>query len=406
MNVYQATVSNNIISSSARKSQISLKKCPDPKIFERFLIPNCSLSYCYGIPKLHKPDCPMRPIISNVGTATRGLAGWLAKQLTPFLGKFSKAHLTNSYDFKQRMTQFSDNNSTNIGKLVSLDISSLFTNVPTDAVLEFIGRKIDAGQIQLPIPKEPFLQFIKLCVDHNCFQFENEFYRQRFGISMGSPLSPVLANLFMEYFESELLPSVSPKPMLWLRYVDDILMFWPNDQDFDSFFHTVNNLVPSINFTTEWEVYKSIPFLDTRVHRLTSGFSFGIYRKPTHSNQFLHYFSHHPDHVKRSSIFSLFLRAYRLCDYPHLDDELHYLHNAFRSVAFPEHVIRSIHSRVKSRVYTRQRTTTATEELAEDVSPPVLPLPYNSFIHCSVHPVFRDNGCKVVHPATNTQERH
>ena len=173
-------------------------------------------------------------------------------------------------------------------RLVSLDIVSLFTNVPTLDVIKFIERKIDSGYIVIPIPKQPFIELVELCVNNNVFQFQNSFYRQKFGIVMGGPLSPVLANLYMEYFESELLPSITPQPALWYRYVDDIIAIWPNEQDFETFFNLVNGLSPSIKVTTEWEVNDSMPFLDTRIHRLSSGFSFSNYRKPTHCNQYIH----------------------------------------------------------------------------------------------------------------------
>ena len=385
-------------------SEIS-KSCPDPSLLKKFLIPNCNLSYLYGIPKLHKDGCPLRPIVSNVGTATRSLAGWLAKILTPYLGSFSDAHLKNSIHFKNKMVEFAQNNSTNIGKLVSLDVSSLFTKVPTDIVIEFLTRKIESNQISLPIPKDQFLQLIGLCVNNNYFQYENSFYKQKFGISMGSPLSPVLANLFMEFFESELLPTLPVQPPLWVRYVDDILIFWPDELDFQEFFHGVNNLVPSIKFTVEWEEGGKISFLDTMVYRRTSGFSTAVYRKPTHSNQFLHYYSWHPDHIKRSSLFSLLLRAYRLSDHPFLDQELNYLRQAFQRVGFPDHVFEEVHSRVKRKFYSRDPTPNQEEE--EPARPlPTISLPHNDFSQTFVKPVFSANGVRVVNPSSNTLRRN
>ena len=338
------------------------KSCPDPSILQKFLSPNCKLSYIYGIPKVHKPNCPLRPIISNVGTVTRSLAGWLAGLLSPFLGKISPSHLRNSLDFKDKLKEFARTHSTNVGRLVSLDVTSLFTNVPTQPVIDFISRKIDQGIIQIPIGKTEFLSLIKLCVDNNYFCFNDQYYRQKFGISMGSPLSPVLANIFMEYFETELLPTLTYQPPLWLRYVDDIIVFWPNDRDFGSFFREVNQLVPSIKFTTEWEEGDCLPFLDVKVYRSSSGFTTAIYRKPTHSNQYIHYFSWQPEHVKRSSVFSLMLRAYRLSDYPYLNSEINYLYNSFKKVGFPVHILNQVHSRVKRKFFTPQRQSSDNSE--------------------------------------------
>lgn len=75
------------------------------------------------------------------------------------------------------------------------------------ALLAFLQRKLPGENACLPLLTDVILQLIRLCVESNPFSFEGRFYSPAFGVSMGIPLSPVLANLFMEYFKSELLPS-------------------------------------------------------------------------------------------------------------------------------------------------------------------------------------------------------
>ena len=99
---------------------------------------NPTLAYFHGLPKIHKPNTPLRPVISNVGTITRPLAGWLAKSLTNHLGSFSTSHIKNSLDFKEKIQDFARNNDISALRMVSFDVESLFTNVPTDVVIDFI----------------------------------------------------------------------------------------------------------------------------------------------------------------------------------------------------------------------------------------------------------------------------
>ena len=106
--------------------------------------------------------------------------------------------------------------------MVSFDVTSLFTSMPLEPTLSFIERRIDENRISIPIPKVCFLNLIRICVSNNVFQFEASYYRQKFGVTIGSPLSPVLASLFMEFFESELLADITGKPALWLRYIDGV----------------------------------------------------------------------------------------------------------------------------------------------------------------------------------------
>ena len=84
---------------------------------------------------------------------------------------------------------------------------------------------------------------------------------------MGSCLSPILSNLFMEYFERDLLPSVVDFELVWYRYIDDVLAVIPNTVDIDNFLLKLNCLVPSIKFKIEKENNNSLPLLDLIVIR-------------------------------------------------------------------------------------------------------------------------------------------
>ena len=115
---------------------------------------------------------------------------------------------------------------------------------------------------------------------------------------MGSPVSALVANLYMEHFEQIALNSALHRPRLWKRYVDDTLCIIGSNEVDELLLH-INSIRPSIKFTVETEKDGSLPFLDTLVSRSDSGtLSFSVYRKPTHTDRYLHFSSHHPTHVK------------------------------------------------------------------------------------------------------------
>ena len=144
-------------------------------------------------------------------------------------------------------------------KMLSLDVQSLLTHVPLNYVLDFLERKTNAGLLTSPIPFNHFCRLIEICFN-NCFlEWDGDIYRQTFGVAMGSPLSPVLANLYMEYFETEILLNVAEMPPLWLRYMDDCFVIWPDDRNFGPFLQELNDTVPSIRFSVEYEKIIHVP---------------------------------------------------------------------------------------------------------------------------------------------------
>ena len=401
-NTYEKLNKNPLIgfNKSVRKEiENNLKQYDDPNWKFKFLKENCSLPYFYGLPKLHKEGVPLRPVVSQVNSITRPIAAWLASQLSVYLGCFSNAHVKNSLEFKSRLNEFAQENDTTSLRMISLDIQQLFTSVPVDEVLNFIERKIDTGEIATLIPKQNFMRLLEICVKNNVFEFDNQFYKQKEGLSMGSPISPVLANLFMEYVESELLPNVRNKPVLWIRYVDDIFALIKNESDHEDLLNNLNSLSSTIKFTCELQNNNKLAFLDCLVTHRSDEFLYEIYRKSSHCGTYLHYYSAHPKHVKKSVLFSLLLRAYRLSSTMFRPKEIEKIFYDFGRLGYPVYLMNEVHSKVKAKYFAAQQgpDTTLTRETRNHVS-----LPFNNFTKSVIQPVLKYHNVEVHYNASNT----
>ena len=97
----------------------------------------------YGLPKIHKPDTPLRPIVSSTGTVSYNTAKVLAKILKPLVG-MSTHHLQSTKDFIQ---QLKDVRLQQDKSIISYDVKALFTSVPIQPVLNII--KISLKMIKI-----------------------------------------------------------------------------------------------------------------------------------------------------------------------------------------------------------------------------------------------------------------
>ena len=136
---------------------------------------------------------------------------------------------------------------------------------------------------------------------------------------MGSPVSPIVANLYMEYLEQKALSTAPHAPRFWHRFVDDTFVIHKegNKQGFPQH---INSVDPAIKFTVEDNKEDcSIPFLATMVKPEENGsLSITVYRKPTHTDQYLQWDSHHNLFAKFSVINTLSHRAKTVCSNPEL----------------------------------------------------------------------------------------
>ena len=88
----------------------------------------------YGLPKIHKPDTTLRPIVSSCGSVMYGVAKELAKILKPLVGK-SPHHISSTQDFVEQVKHITLGSGECLG---SYDVSAMFTSVPVDPALNII----------------------------------------------------------------------------------------------------------------------------------------------------------------------------------------------------------------------------------------------------------------------------
>ena len=102
---------------------------------------------------------------------------------------------------------------------------------------------------------------------------------------MGSPLSPMVANIFMENFENKSLDSFPMKPSRWKRFLDDTNVVWPHGkEELQNFFQHLSSILEEIKFPMELEDNGSIPFLNVLINRKSVGnLGHAIYRKNIHT---------------------------------------------------------------------------------------------------------------------------
>ena len=165
----------------------------------------------YGLPKIHKPDTPLRPIVSSCGSVTYGVAKELAKILKPLVGK-SPHHINSTQDFVEQAKQFK----LEPGEcLSSYDVSALFTSVPIDPALKIIKDLLDKDTTlkeRTVMEVGDIILLLEFCLKNTYFSFQGQFYEQVEGAAMGSPVSPIVANLYMEYLEQKALSTAPTHP--------------------------------------------------------------------------------------------------------------------------------------------------------------------------------------------------
>ena len=158
-----------------------------------------SLPKAYSLPKIHKKDCPLRPIISTINSPIHFLSKILYNSLKNCIQK-PKSHLDNSFQLKLELKNIivPPNHI-----LISLDVQSLFTNVSCELVLKSLDRRYSQINNKCTIPFHMIRDITLFLFDNTYFVFNQIFYKQIFETPMGSPISPLFADIVMDDLETD-----------------------------------------------------------------------------------------------------------------------------------------------------------------------------------------------------------
>ena len=213
----------------------------DPKVYSKIYPSGSQPARIYGLPKMHKPRGPnslppFRPIVSSIGTYNCELAKYLCSLLQPYIP--SNYCTQDSFTFVKEIQDIPLSGNF----MVSFDVESLFTNIPLDECIDIVVRfvKEDKTDIKLSATELKTLSCFATAQTH--FLFKGSFYDQLDGGSTGSPLAPVLANLFVGHNEKDWIENYKgSKILFYRRYVDDTFCVCEREQDAVFFYNYINS---------------------------------------------------------------------------------------------------------------------------------------------------------------------
>ena len=164
----------------------------------------------YGFPKIHKQRISLRPIVSSIGAASYETAKELAKILKHLVGK-SMYHLHSTQDFIQQIKYIKLQQDQ---CMVSFDVKALFTSVPIKPAINTIKKLLEEDpelHKRTSLSVKNITRLLEYCLTSKYFIFWGRFYEQQEGAAMGSPIGPIVANLYMEKFEQQAI-NTAPHP--------------------------------------------------------------------------------------------------------------------------------------------------------------------------------------------------
>ena len=348
----------------------------------------------YGLPKIHKVNAPLRPIVSGIGSITYNVAKFLAEVMGPLVGH-NGHHIKNSGDLASKMEGLEVPPGQ---KLVSYDVKALFTSIPTNKAVEVIKiRLLEDKNLsdRCELSVEQVTTLLELCLNTTYFLYGGKFYQQMQGAAMGSPVSPIVANLYMEHFEIQALASAPNPPKFWYRYVDDTNTMI-HEYFIDEFTNHINSIDAHIQFTIEPEMNGKLPFLDTCMHVLDDGSTkITVYRKPTHTDQYLNFLSHHPLEHKRSVVRTLLQRANTLVSNEEdRKQEIAHVKDALRANNYKEWALKVPKDKIKKAVDSDQQSNRKAKI--------TVGIPYMQGMSEPLQRVFRAHGVNMYHKPVNT----
>ncbi|CAF3866241.1 unnamed protein product [Rotaria sp. Silwood1] len=270
------------------------------------------LAHLYYLPKAHKPDTPLRPIISGLKHPTNKISKFLDDLLRPLFDKMAQeTTVTSGFELVKKLNEWSIVNMNQNNIFCTIDVIDLYTMIPQIEGVLSLKRMLDylklkkVGNLKI----ETIIRLSRFVMQNNYFSYDGQFYHQIRGGAMGSPLTLTMANCYMFFFERTIAKQIKNGGGLYFRYIDDlfIVINWP-----------VRHLLKQIdrwnkldeNIQLRANIGSFTNFLDLYMENRDGTLFTTVYQKPSYEPYYLPFNSIHPSHMKKNIPFTMLLRAF------------------------------------------------------------------------------------------------
>ena len=164
-----------------------------------------------------------------------------------------------------------------------MDVVGLYSNIPHGEGLASLPRFLETRHNK-QISSDTLTELAEVFLKKNIFEFDEKTFKQKRTIVIGTKLASPYAFLFMADFEEKMLESFEKKPMIWWRYIDDILFIWEHgEESLKVFIEQVNMFHFTIKFTAEYSK-EEVNFLDVNIKLIDEELKTDLFVKPSLTN--------------------------------------------------------------------------------------------------------------------------
>ena len=297
--------------------KLRLKHLITQKQYESLVVKTeeVDLAHLYYLPKVHKQDTPLRPIVAGMKHPTIKISRMLDKLLRPLFNKMAATTtVTSGTEVLDKLGKWSVKNLRQTTTFCTLDVCNLYTMIPQiDGVLSFkkMLDKLNLKHVS-GLSTETIIKLSRYVLQNNYFTYNSRYYHQIRGGAMGSPLTLTMANCYMYFYELDIIKQITNSGGIYMRYIDDIFIVinWPT-RHLHKQINIWNNF--NMNIKLNPHVDQSVNFLDITIENKNGQLFTKVYHKPSHEPYFLPYNSIHPLHIKKNIPFAMLLRSIKYC---------------------------------------------------------------------------------------------
>ena len=197
-------------------------------------------------------------------------------------------------------------------KLITFDVKDLYINIPIDETFNYHKIKtIDNNDTQTT---QQILTLLKVFLSQNYFTFQHKIYQPEQGVSMGSPISSIIAEIFLQHFKDVHIKQLldAKNILLYTQYIDDIQIIYDTRTRPHAINSYINQIHDNIKRNPTYESNMYINFIDLTVTRKQTNLGIDTFRKPSTTDTTVNFLANHPIEHKMAALRSHISGKYSL----------------------------------------------------------------------------------------------